>query len=162
MSDFPQNGNAQTHVPAVSVRLHKKHETQPPVEITRIHVDDGRLTLNVQLSPDAPAYTTPLIAKRACQAAPNLPAHSCINNAGPTFAHVMENTSIPHLLEHLIIDAQVRAMPADDAHRFVGTTHWMREEVPMQAVVEVNFFDDLIALRAAKHALATLNDILST
>lgn len=141
------------------------------------------------------------------------------NPDSPTFAAVIGNTSLPHVLEHLIIDEQVRdaetsrpnsarseserlAVPAPPAApfpparapsfsalsnptspapapsdpiparpapipsvapftdvTFVGTTEWLDEAAGL-ARVEVNFTDDLVALRALRSALAFLNEVL--
>lgn len=114
--------------------------------------------------------------------------HTCVhgddpaaNPDNPTFGAVIENTSLPHVLEHLIIDEQVRnaetprpnsapVTPSDPAAlapspapftdaTFVGTTEWLDEAAGL-ARVEVNFTDDLVALRALRSALAFLNGIL--
>lgn len=58
-----------------------------------------------------PAYrtTSPELIAQVLIQFPTIPFHTCRNEAGPTFSAVMENTSLPHLLEHLVIDIQTRA-----------------------------------------------------
>ena len=68
---------------------------------------------------------------------------------------VLARTSLPHALEHLVIDLQA-ANPACAADAtFVGTTEWLSRRDGL-ARVTVNFIDDLIALGALKDALALL------
>lgn len=128
----------------------------------RVDVFPGRLRIVVQLSDDASRWTTEELVSAACEAYPTLPLHSCINSKGPTFGDVAVGTSVPHLLEHLVIAEQVRLAGAGRAAEgevtFVGTTEWC-EDGPQagEAIVEVSFVDDLQALRALSNALEFLN-----
>ena len=89
---------------------------------------------------------------------PTLGQHACRNSVGPVFASVMRNTSTPHLLEHLIIDAQTRA--AKDPNRvFTGTTQWSAGD-DLVAHVAFSYEDDLVALDALNRSLAFLNGVL--
>lgn len=123
-------------------------------------VDAGRLRVQVRLAPTCPRRTDARLARSAAHRFPALPWHTCINQRGPTFASVMEDTPVPHLLEHLIIDHQTNDAHTAAHQRFVGTTRWA-DEGRQRACIEVNFYDDLVALRAAKDALAALNDMLN-
>jgi len=113
-----------------------------------------------------PAYrtTSPELIAQVLIQFPTIPFHTCRNEAGPTFSAVMENTSLPHLLEHLVIDIQTRAHAEreDEATDpvFTGTTQW---SVTMRdvAIVRVSFYDDLIALGAFKQALHFINQELA-
>lgn len=130
-----------------------------PVTIERLRVESGRLVLDVRLGLGAPRRTDARLAKATEQLRPALPHHVCINGRGPAFAAVLADTPLPHLLEHLIIDAQVAdpRTPADQ--RFVGATRWI-DEAAGTARIEVSFRDDLVALRAVRDAQAALSDIL--
>ncbi|MEE0551284.1 MAG: hypothetical protein UC368_03140 [Eggerthellaceae bacterium] len=89
---------------------------------------------------------------------PTLGRHACRNSVGPVFASVMRSTSTPHLLEHLIIDAQTRA--AKDPNRvFTGTTQWSAGD-DLVAHVAFSYEDDLVALDALNRSLAFLNGVL--
>lgn len=89
---------------------------------------------------------------------PTLGQHACRNSVGPVFASVMRSTSTPHLLEHLIIDAQTRA--AKDPNRvFTGTTQWSAGD-DLVAHVAFSYEDDLVALDALNRSLAFLNGVL--
>ncbi len=79
-----------------------------------------------------------------------------MNEEGDTFAAVMDHTSLPHLLEHLVIDMQAQAV-SDANAVFVGTTEWI-DEFAGRARIEVSFTDDLVALRAFRDAIAFLNN----
>ena len=113
-----------------------------------------------------PAYrtTSPELIAQVLVQFPTIPFHTCRNEAGATFRAVMENTSLRHLVEHLVIDIQTRAHAEreDEATDpvFTGTTQWsatMRDV----AIVRVSFYDDLIALGAFKQALHFINQELA-
>lgn len=139
------------------------------VRIVRVTVHAGRLTCEVALAPTTPRDTTPAIAARAVRACPSLPHHACVNECGPTFGDIMACTPVPHLLEHLIIDAQTRAEAAAPAasaappahpRTFVGVSEWIDRDAG-RARVEVSFADDLVALRAVSEATRLLNCLLA-
>ena len=129
-----------------------------PVAVTDIRVRADRLVLTVQLAEGAPRETTSELADALVSAVPTLPAHACVNDRGSTFGAVLAKTPLPHVLEHLIIDAQARAA-APATPTFVGTTTWLSREAGI-ARVEVSYIDDLVALASVKQALATLNGII--
>ncbi len=147
--------------------------TAATLTIERIAVRADRLSLLVRVAPASARYTTEALAQRLTVARPTLPHHTCINDEGATFGSVMAHTSVPHALEHAIIDEQVRltaeavrsaadpasAEPSDDAP-YVGTTEWL-DEAEGLARVEVSFHDDLIALQALSTATALLRDCLT-
>ena len=98
---------------------------------------------------------------------PLLPLHACRNQKGTTFAAVMRNTSVPHMLEHLIVYLQVKAEDARQrsvqggevgANNIVitGSTQWSLED-DLLAQVTVSFADDIVALAACKEALTYVN-----
>ncbi|MEG1907102.1 MAG: hypothetical protein RRZ85_08245 [Gordonibacter sp.] len=119
--------------------------------IERLTVMDDRISCVVALAPGTPHFTTPDLAARVVASFPDLPRHACVNEVGDTFGAVMNRTSLPHLLEHLVIDLQTRVAPVDSAATFVGTTVWT-DETAGRARIEVNFTDDLVALRAFRDA----------
>ena len=122
-------------------------------------VGEGRIGCDVVLAAQAPRTTSPQIAARVCASFPNLPRHACVNGAGDTFGAVMEATSLPHLLEHLVIDLQTQAAPPDASPytAYVGITRWTDENAG-RAHIEVSFTDDLVALRAFRDAARFLNE----
>ena len=130
-----------------------------PVSVSNIVVRRDRLVLTVTLAEYTPRETTPEMAEALVAAIPTLPAHACVNESGRTFGAVLASTSLPHVLEHLIIDAQARAS-APATPTFVGTTTWLDRDAGV-ARVEVSYADDLVALAAVKQALATLNGVLA-
>ena len=80
-----------------------------PLVIERLTVRADRVVCDVVLAPGVPRRTTPELAARVRAAHPHVPRHACVNDEGDTFAAVMDHTSLPHLLEHLVIDFQTRA-----------------------------------------------------
>lgn len=131
------------------------------IVIERLTVRSDRVACDVAVAPGAPRCSTPQLAARIRAAFPDVPGHACVNDEGETFAAVMERTSLPHVLEHLVISLQARAdaavsPAASDGTVFVGTTEWT-DEFAGRARVEVSFADDLVALRAFRDATRFLN-----
>ena len=129
-----------------------------PLRALRVRVRPDRVEVEVAVAARRYAQTDPeLITECLCHA-PTLGQHACRNGVGPVFASVMKNTSTPHLLEHLIIDAQTRA--AKDPDRvFTGTTQWSAGD-GLIAQVAFSYEDDLVALDALNRSLAFLNGVL--
>ena len=140
----------------------------PALSVERLTVRDDRIVCDLLLSPEAPRRTTPAMAARVQEAFPGIGHHACVNGEGDVFAAVIDHTSLPHLLEHLVIDLQAHAasanLPAGGAAArrpgpvFVGTTDFV-DDACTRARVELSFVDDLVALRAINEALAFVNDL---
>ena len=148
-----------------------------PIRIERMEVRRGHLVCRVAFGA-APRVTSPQLVSRALAAVPTLAQHACINERGTTFAAVMDCTPLPHLLEHLVVDLQVRAesgrwftLPGAAAgappsmagathdRPIVGTSEWLDETAGV-ARIDVSFADDLVALRAMRDSVAFLNELL--
>ena len=132
------------------------------IALERLSVLPDRIEAEVRVLDPAYRTTSPELIAQVLVQFPTIPFHTCRNEAGPTFSAVMENTSLPHLLEHLVIDIQTRAHAEREATDpvFTGTTQWsatMRDV----AIVRVSFYDDLIALGAFKQALHFINQELA-
>ena len=125
------------------------------VRVERIIVRPGRLICDMRITDAAMRYADDALIDRALRDFPSLPHHVCVNDAGETFAAVMRETSVPHLIEHIAIDIQTRASD-DPRTTFVGTTEWLDEPAGL-ARLELGFKDDLEAMRALNGALAFVN-----
>lgn len=148
-----------------------------PIRVERMEVRRGHLVCRVAFGA-APRVTSPQLMSRVLVAVPTLAQHACVNERGTTFAAVMDCTPLPHLLEHLVVDLQVRAetgqwctLPgatpgappsmagATCDHPIVGTSEWLDEAAGI-ARIDVSFADDLVALRAMRDSVAFLNKLL--
>lgn len=127
-----------------------------PIRVERVVVRKGRLTCDVRIVDPKRRYVAPDLVQCAIGAFPSLPHHTCVNEVGPTFAAVMDETSVPHLIEHIAIDLQTRAA-ADPETMFVGTTEWLDEDAGL-ARIELSFDDDLEAMRAFNQAVTFVNE----
>lgn len=129
-----------------------------PVVAEHVRVRPDRIEITVRVAGERYRDTDAALVERCLVRAPSLGMHACRNQEGPLFSAVMDHTSVPHLLEHLIVDAEARSA-RDDARVFTGTTQWSAHDVDV-ALVSVSFEDDLAALRALDAALAGLNEDL--
>lgn len=130
------------------------------ISATKIVVQDGRLVCEVVVPDPARRYCTPRLANRVRMAFPDIVKHACVNGVSDRFVTVMDSTSVPHLLEHLMIDVQVHDDRAEADASFVGATEWLDESAGT-ALVQVSFADDLCALQALNKSLDFLNAELS-
>ena len=147
------------------------------ISLTKLDVSRGRMCAEVSIAQGA-RDTTPALAARALAEFPSLASHACVNEKGATFGHVIDNTPLPHLMEHLVIAYQMRAtlekkrppcakvagdvdgIPAPAADfTYLGTSEWIDESCG-HARITVNFADDLVALRAFRDAESFLNSIV--
>jgi len=127
------------------------------LEIQDLLVRADRVEALVRVA-DPRRHTTPELIQRCLRDFPHLAVHTCVNGVGPTFGAVMEDTSLPHLLEHLVIEQQTLAARNEDP-LFVGTTQFTAED-PNVAKVSVSFENDVTCLAAFKRAQEFLNEIL--
>lgn len=133
------------------------------IAIERIDVLPDRIEARVRVVDPLARMTSPELIAQVLERFPTIPYHTCRNEEGPTFAAVMDHTTLPHLLEHLVIDIQThehdqrsRESSANERTAFLGTTQWSEEDGDV-AIVRVSFLDDLIALGAFKKALHFIN-----
>ncbi len=144
--------------------------------VERIAFERDRMVLLVRVAGGPAACLGPAAAARLSAARPFLTQHA-LNAEGASFGAILDRTSLPHVLEHLVIDFQAEAQAqaaARGAHHpaatfstarnrsaatFVGTTEWLDERAGL-ARVAVNFTDDLIALAALKAACALMEGMV--
>ena len=130
-----------------------------PLTIEHIRVKPDRIVVDMSIRSERDAYTTPGLIASALHRFPHLLRHACVNEKGKTFSAVANNTSLPHLFEHMAIEEQVRLDGRDEAS-YVGKTSWT-DRRRLKAQVELSYADDLIALRALKNAQEWINEELS-
>jgi hypothetical protein len=136
----------------------RRSPARPPrISVESLHVKRDRVVAHVRTGSPVKVLTTPRLMQAICAVHPDLPRHACVNGVGPTFSVVMNRTTLPHLLEHLVVDLQVRAC-ADPDRVFTGTTRWVDRPAGL-ARVEVSFADDLVAIRAFRDAAELINSI---
>lgn len=129
---------------------------RPLVHIIRLHVKRDRIVAQVRVDP-ARVFSTVDMAHRLIERFPDLPRHACVNPQGNLFGDVIAHTALPHVLEHLVIELQVRAHAQTEPSRvFTGISRWT-DGAQGLAQISVSYRDDLIALRAFRDAASVLN-----
>lgn len=133
--------------------------TPEPLRVGSIRVRADRIEIQVGVQSEKYAYTDKALMQRILENYPSLALHACRNHKGTLFSDVMNDTSIPHLLEHMVVDGQTRAA-RDEQRIFTGTTQWDTRD-HLKANVVVSYEDDLVALRVLNECVSHLNEILS-
>ena len=77
------------------------------IKVTDITVKQFRIVCLVKV--EGEKYSNTALAEKLLKQLPNLANHKCKNNEGQQFSEVMATTSLPHLLEHRIIDLQSKS-----------------------------------------------------
>ncbi len=160
------------------VNFTRGEPTKAPLSYEKIRVRAERIELLVRVSDERFRATTPELIKICLADFPLLSQHACRNRKGNTFVSVMENTPVPHLLEHLIVQLQLQAEDVRqksascvqqngalctnnkaDTLVITGSTQWSAWD-DLLACVSVSFIDDIVALAACNEALNYLNKAL--
>ena len=127
--------------------------------IDHVEVRRDRIVADATVLDERFAYTCPELIDALIPAYPNLLSHTCVNGEGKTFGAVAADTSLPHLLEHMAIENQVRAeMGAEKTNHlaYVGKSFWV-DRLAMKARIELSYADDLVALAALRDAVRDVN-----
>lgn len=127
--------------------------------IVAIEVLPDRMVAHVEVSDERFCFATPALIADLLPRFPNILSHTCVNERGETFMSVAANTSIPHVLEHLVIDEQARLDESPSKVVFVGKTAWSNR-FERKAYVQVSYADEHVARQALAVAQRELNDAL--
>lgn len=134
------------------------------IRVAHVEVRRDRIVADVCVSEERFVRTTPRLIALLLSQYPHLLEHCCVNDRGATFAAVAASTSMPHLLEHMSIENQVRlewGRDADSPARglYVGKTRWI-DRAARLARIEMSYADDLVALAALRDATRDLDEAL--
>lgn len=141
-------------------------EPSKPIEVTKVTVLPDRLEVTVRVKDESCRYVSRSLVAACLRDFPELPFHACKNDKGPLFGDVLDQASLPHLLEHLVITLQVRSDQSRGASSFsyLGSTQWLPVGGSAQvnssclAKMSVRFRNDLVALTCLKDALGFMNE----
>ena len=131
------------------------------ISIKDIKVKKYRILCLVKVY-DKNMFSTPELKLKLLSVCPSLNLHMCKNAANDSFEKILDTTSLPHILEHLIIDIQVSKSENSAEFtqaKFLGTTKWVDKKNGL-AEININYFDDIVALQAIKEAEDLLNHLL--
>jgi hypothetical protein len=113
---------------------------------------DGQMRLGVQM-PESGRFTTrglPHLPRRLFRLFPQMSKHKCDNDYGYSFKRECQDTELPHLLEHLIIELQSQVSPGGVLK---GQTVWdWRIDPRGRFHVYVDYVDEVLAIACAKLA----------
>ncbi len=110
------------------------------------------MKLTVQM-PEAGRFTTyglPHLPRRLFRLFPHMSQHKCENDYGYTFKRECQDTELPHLLEHLIIELQSQIEPSGVLR---GQTVWdWRLDPRGRFHVYVDYHNELLAIACVRLA----------
>jgi hypothetical protein len=127
------------------------------VKVIEILFNSDHVKLVVEM-PDPNNYSTvhsPHIPKLLFKLFPHLARHRCENDNGYTFRRECEETEIPHLFEHLIIELQGAAQKVSNLK---GETKWNWQVDPRGRFhVYVEYDNEMLVLGAIRVAERLIN-----
>lgn len=135
---------------------------QPAVQVRHIKVCADRVVFEIDVRPDFPHRTTPDIAHRISAIRPGLSFHACVNRVGQTFGDVIDDTSIIHLIEHVVIDLLVEQLAESEQgpqQPITGTSEWI-DACKGTARIAISCTDDLQVLSAFNVAVELVGSVL--
>lgn len=132
----------------------------PAVDIISIEFPgEGQMKLTVQM-PETGRFTThglPHLPRRLFRLFPQLSKHKCDNDYGYSFKRECQDTELPHLLEHLIIELQSQIQPCGVLR---GQTVWdWRCDPRGRFHVYVDYKNEVLAIAAARLAVRIIKAI---
>lgn len=102
--------------------------------------------------------TDPRIARRALELLPGLARHRCENGSEAPFVEEIEDTELPHLFEHIVLELMAQA---GSPRSLRGETTWdFKRDGRGVFRVSVEYDDDLVCLGAIKTANALVCHLL--
>ena len=123
-------------------------------------VNGGRVHLTVQCPSWRPFRTgqSPHLPRTLLELFPDLTMDKCENDFGLSFEEECEDTEIPHLFEHLVMEMQGQALTPRRA--LTGVTYWDWTVDPRGCFhVEVDYENEFLALGAVRLAEKLINAI---
>ncbi len=120
--------------------------------------NEGRLHLQVEMDDSEHCRTTehPHLPDTLFEIIPSIRFHKCDNDECLSFEVEAQDTEIPHLFEHLVIELQVKAMGGS----LSGETSWDWTQDPRGCFhVKVDYRNRQLALAAVRLAVRIINAI---
>ncbi|MDQ2731455.1 MAG: hypothetical protein M3Y56_07340 [Armatimonadota bacterium] len=131
------------------------------MKVKEIHLTcPKRLHLVVQCPSWRPVRTAeaPHLPRTLLQLFPDLSLDQCENDFGLSFEDECEDTEIPHLFEHLVMEMQNQALAPRKA--LTGVTYWDWTVDPRGCFhVEVDYENEYVAIGAVRLAERLINAI---
>lgn len=130
------------------------------IKVQSITVKKFRIVCLVQFT--GQKFSNSQIKEKLLDKFPSLAQHKCKNSSSESFVEVMEHTSLAHILEHLIIDFQIKKASEnkDFTKTLLGTSSWLNKEEGI-AQIEFSYFDDIVAIKSINEAYNLLKEIIS-
>lgn len=91
---------------------------------------------------------------------PTLKEHKCKNSSSKNFEDILAETSLAHIMEHLIIDMQIECATKLGIfdQTILGISQWVDKDLGA-AKIKVDYFDDVVAIKCINEAAKLLSNI---
>ena len=151
--------------------------------LKNITFKEDRALIKVQVEGCLTPKSRVKLCQLLCKKYPKIVNHACRNSKGPTFGDCVETTSIPHILEHIILEELSHDSTRKGAAVSLRNTFDKPEGQPPSlysldkgmktfvaktsnlgggvAKIELKYYDDISTLQAIKRATSSLNELLS-
>lgn len=128
------------------------------ISVKHVLFKKQRMYIDLHMN-NKPFYSNMLIRDFLLRDFPSIVNHDCKNSKNLQLKDVLDTTSVPHLIEHVIIDIQASYFAKKNIDvTLLGTTQWT-DESNGDACIQLSYFDDLVALDALKRAISYFNGI---
>lgn len=135
------------------------------IELTNICFKKECVQIDVKMNTTLNDVQRRKLAEALLQKYPFIKEHACKNSHGPAFGDCIQTTSVPHILEHVILeeckknDAGNKVSDFSVKNKlFVGKTTNLSEDL---AKIELKYYDDIFMLNAINRATTELNNMLN-
>ena len=135
------------------------------IELTNICFKKECVQIDVKMNTTLNDVQRRKLAEALLQKYPFIKEHACKNSHGPAFGDCIQTTSVPHILEHVILeeckDYYAKNKVSDFSGKnklFVGKTTNLSEDL---AKIELKYYDDIFMLNAINRATTELNNMLN-
>lgn len=135
------------------------------IELTNICFKKECVQIDVKMNTTLNDVQRRKLAEALLQKYPFIKEHACKNSHGPAFGDCILTTTVPHILEHVILeeckknDAGNKVSDFSGKNKlFVGKTTNLSEDL---AKIELKYYDDIFMLNAINRATTELNNMLN-
>ncbi len=124
------------------------------LRVTKVSIAQSRATIHIVDDCDLDQEQRDRLSELLKAKHPGILEHTCVNSQGPTFGHCLDSTSLPHILEHMIIE---KATHLWHDFKVIGCTRKVDER---GYEIGVTYRDDVELLSILNDCIIEFNDMI--